>query len=87
MKIGSILVIDDKLVIDYNQNGENKKIALPIDNLIKNFNTNNIGINDKKEIPCIHQQCTLCNGTGRKKDGTICVHHISCNCKKCSISL
>ena len=50
MKAGSILVIDDKLVIDYNQNGENKKIALPIDNLLKNLNTNNIGINDKKEI-------------------------------------
>ena len=86
MKTGTILVIDDKLVIDYNQNGENKKIALPIDDLLKNFNTNNIGINDKNEMPCLNEQCTLCNGTGRKDDGSICVHYINCNCKKCSIS-
>ena len=86
MKTGTILVIDDKLVIDYNQNGENKKIALRIDDLLKNFNTNNIGINDKKEIPCIHQQCTLCNGTGiNKLTGSQCIHNLSCNCPKCSV--
>ena len=86
MKTGSILVIDDKLIIDYNQNGKNKKILLSIDDIVKKFNTGNIDIFDKNEMPCIHEQCTLCNGTGRKDDGTICVHHISCNCKKCSIS-
>ena len=35
MKTGTILVIDDKLVIDYNQNGENKKIALVHDHLFQ----------------------------------------------------
>lgn len=86
MKTGSILVIGDKLIIDYNQNGKNKKILLPIDDIVKKFTTGNIDIFDKNEMPCIHEQCTLCNGTDRKKDGTICVHCISCNCKKCSIS-
>ena len=41
MKTGSILVIDDKLIIDYNQNGENKKIALPIDDIVKKFTQRN----------------------------------------------
>ena len=41
MKTGSILVIDDKLIIDYNQNGKNKKIALPIDDIVKKYTQTN----------------------------------------------
>ncbi len=46
--------------------------------------------NDPKKIPkrpfvpCIHNQCTECHGTGRKVDGTSCVHMISCPCPKCN---
>ena len=36
---------------------------------------------------CLHKLCTECHGTGRKeKDGTICVHYISCPCEKCTPS-
>lgn len=34
--------------------------------------------------PCLHDSCTQCHGTGIKKDGTSCVHMISCPCPKCS---
>lgn len=33
--------------------------------------------------PCLHDNCPECLGTGRKSDGLICIHSISCNCKKC----
>lgn len=36
-----------------------------------------------KEI-CLHDICTECHGTGRKSNGTPCVHMISCTCSKCS---
>lgn len=38
---------------------------------------------EKKE-PCMHDSCTECHGTGVKKDGSFCVHFISCPCPKCS---
>ena len=34
--------------------------------------------------PCLHEQCPECCGTGIKKDGSMCVHMISCPCPKCS---
>lgn len=34
--------------------------------------------------PCLHDSCPECLGTGIKKDGTMCVHYISCPCPKCS---
>lgn len=34
--------------------------------------------------PCLHNNCDDCRGTGRKFDGTICVHMISCPCPKCT---
>lgn len=34
---------------------------------------------------CKHNQCTKCHGTGVEVDGRICVHHISCDCPRCSI--
>lgn len=36
------------------------------------------------EQNCLHQSCSSCSGTGRRKDGTVCVHMISCPCKNCS---
>ena len=39
------------------------------------------------ETECINDNCPMCKGTGKKEDGSTCIHHISCNCKKCSISL
>lgn len=34
--------------------------------------------------PCLHNQCEECFGLGFKRDGTPCVHYISCSCPKCS---
>lgn len=38
---------------------------------------------DRKQV-CRHTNCPQCHGTGRKRDGTECVHLISCTCSKCS---
>lgn len=35
--------------------------------------------------PCLHNDCTLCYGTGKKADGSMCIHFISCPCPKCTI--
>jgi len=37
------------------------------------------------DTPCLHDSCSQCHGTGKKQDGTICIHHISCPCPKCTI--
>jgi hypothetical protein len=40
---------------------------------------------DRFTIPCMHDQCSQCKGTGERKDGLgVCVHMISCPCPKCS---
>lgn len=36
------------------------------------------------DVPCRHDNCSECNGSGRKKDGTICAHMISCKCPRCN---
>lgn len=35
-------------------------------------------------IPCLHDSCQECHGTGVKKDGSSCIHMISCPCPKCT---
>lgn len=35
-------------------------------------------------VPCAHNQCVQCVGTGIRLDSTPCVHYISCSCPKCS---
>lgn len=34
--------------------------------------------------PCLHDGCQECHGTGRKHNGALCFHMISCPCPKCS---
>ena len=34
--------------------------------------------------PCLHDNCPECCGTGIKRDGSICIHFISCSCPKCT---
>lgn len=36
--------------------------------------------------PCLHDSCPECLGTGLKRDGSMCVHNISCPCPKCTPS-
>lgn len=33
---------------------------------------------------CLHDGCPQCVGTGIKKDGSACIHCLSCSCPKCS---
>lgn len=40
--------------------------------------------NNNNWQPCLHDGCPECLGTGIKKDGSICIHHISCPCPKCT---
>lgn len=35
-------------------------------------------------IRCMHDACPECHGTGRKKDGSMCIHMISCPCTRCT---
>lgn len=37
----------------------------------------------KQKEHCRHNDCPKCHGTGKKDDGTQCIHMISCPCKKC----
>ena len=39
-------------------------------------------IHDRQQ--CLHKNCAQCGGTGKRKDGTVCVHMISCSCDRCS---
>lgn len=39
---------------------------------------------EPQPIQCIHEKCPECHGTGIKRDGTACIHMISCPCKKCT---
>lgn len=41
-------------------------------------------VNDVDLRPCLHDQCTECDGTGKKKNGQTCIHYISCPCPKCT---
>ena len=39
--------------------------------------------NQRQAKDCLHKQCEKCKGTGITDRGTICVHHISCDCVLC----
>src|SRR5690606_5839038 len=40
---------------------------------------------DKEE--CLNENCLSCLGTGKKINGEICIHYISCSGKRCSLRL
>lgn len=46
----------------------------------------NVYNNKQNWWPCLHDSCPECLGTGIKKDGTMCIHNISCPCPKCTPS-
>lgn len=33
---------------------------------------------------CLHENCQECGGTGKKRDGSVCIHMISCPCPICT---
>ncbi len=41
-------------------------------------------VNEEKWMPCFHDGCSECLGTGIKKTGGTCIHYISCPCPKCT---
>lgn len=46
--------------------------------------TRSMGYGDHHWQPCMHENCPECVGTGVKRDGSPCIHMISCPCPKCS---
>ena len=38
----------------------------------------------RKHIPCAHDSCPKCIGTGVDEHGRQCIHYISCPCPKCT---
>jgi len=36
------------------------------------------------KVPCMHDSCTECSGTGIRRFGGPCVHALSCPCPKCT---
>jgi len=51
------------------------------------FPFNNSNYKQNKNSSCLHDNCSLCNGTGQRNDGLgMCIHMISCPCKKCTIT-
>lgn len=42
------------------------------------------GRNERPWQPCLHDGCSECVGTGIKRDGSACVHSLSCSCPRCS---
>jgi len=45
---------------------------------------NKMGYGDNQWQPCMHDNCPECVGTGVRRDGSPCIHMISCPCPKCS---
>lgn len=43
--------------------------------------------NEEPFQPCLHECCPDCFGTGRKVDGSSCIHMISCPCPKCTLRM
>lgn len=41
-------------------------------------------IGEENWQPCMHDGCSECIGTGVKKDGSTCIHWISCPCPRCT---
>jgi hypothetical protein len=57
--------------------------------LLNQFSNQNYYITTTNEIPpifCMHDNCLSCHDTGVKVNGSMCIHHISCPCPKCSPS-
>lgn len=55
-------------------------IGLTSDTQIKS----NLIITYQSIMPCLHDQCNECHGSGKKQDGSPCIHYLSCNCPKCA---
>lgn len=77
-KSDEITLLKAKLVTEKNNNVKNYMV----DTLNEIFSANET----KKETrqQCLHDSCELCSGSGKKIDGSVCIHYISCNCPNCS---
>lgn len=42
------------------------------------------GIHTRPPERCLHNACPECHGTGVRRDGSPCVHSLSCPCPRCS---
>lgn len=39
-------------------------------------------VGNKQVRMCAHDACAMCHGSGRKADGSYCIHGIVCSCPK-----
>lgn len=53
-----------------------EKYEKDLDNASKTFQV--------KRNFCLHDLYEECHGSGKKENGELCIHFISCNCSKCS---
>lgn len=37
-----------------------------------------------QNLQCAHLSCVECRGTGRKRDGSTCIHMLFCTCPRCN---
>lgn len=65
-------------------------LRLPAGNATLHKGSQGWGWRFEKDVPgsshyigCLHANCPECTGIGTKKDGSACVHMISCPCPKC----
>lgn len=55
---------------------------------MKNLSAEGRSVLDKRlrKLICLHSKCSECGGSGVKKNGDLCLHFLSCSCKKCNPS-
>jgi hypothetical protein len=39
---------------------------------------------ERTQRRCMHGSCPECSGTGIRRDGTYCIHALSCPCPRCT---
>lgn len=62
-----------------------KVLHTTTDNAKSNQYIYNQSIKWSQNKDCLHDNCSMCEGSGIRKDGLgSCIHMISCPCEKCS---
>lgn len=60
-----------------------KKYRIKIADSNETFNDETGWVNPFLDETCLNDDCKDCHGTGKKANGTLCVHYTSCGCSKC----
>lgn len=88
IKYSGISMLNENGISFFNQNGnsiENQQWSDSVEEH-KKKHLEHLENMDKQSDNCLHDNCTKCFGTGRKSDGSMCMHGIACPCRKCTPS-